>query len=343
MGNHSLTIDEIASLAGVSKTTVSRVLNGKPDVKKETADRILSLIRETGYVPNIYAKAINGKKPHTIGLVIPYSASYIFSSSYFSEMLRGISTNLDEHNYCLMLCYQNANFTDYYRQGRVDAFIVITPNLRQTDFIDELLDTRIPFSLTSSIPKYQDRIPFVDLDDEGAARTVVEYLLSLGHKDIAFIGEDCSAASGRRLSAFKSCLLNHGITLRSEYVCLGGDDLISFGYSFAWDLMNLPKPPTAIFCAADMIAIGANRALHKLNLRIPQQVSLVGFDDVFISQYLNPPLTTVHQSAFDRGYQVAEMLIQHLETGEPMQGKKLDYRLVVRDSTVPPPADCSAL
>lgn len=332
-----MTIDEIARLAGVSKTTVSRVLNQKPDVSKETADRINTLIRDTGYTPNAFAKAINNKKSDTVGLVIPYAASYIFSSQYFSELLRGISTQVDERSYCLMLCYpKNSNCIDIYKQGRVDGFIVITPSLKHTGFIDELLEVNAPFILTSELPEYSDRVAFMDIDEYAAAWTVVEHLIELGHTRIAFIGEDASVCSGRRADAYRKCLETHEIPFREEYVRLGTNELAEFGCNFTKELMSLPNPPTAIFCAADMIAIGANRGLHMLELQIPEQVSLVGFDDIFISRYLNPPLTTVHQSPYDRGYNVSKKLIDFLEDGISMKADPLDFHFEIRSSTSAP-------
>lgn len=334
-----MTIDELARLAGVSKTTVSRVLNRKPDVSKETSARINALIRDTGYTPNAFAKAINNKKSNTIGLVIPYGANYIFTSQYFSELLRGISSQIDERAYCLMLCYpKDSNCVEFFKQGRVDGFIVITPDLEHTDFIDDMLAVKAPFILTSALPKYHDVAPHIDIDEYAAAWMAVEHLIGLGHTRIAFIGEDISVSSKRRCIAYQECLTAHNIPFREEYVQLGYDELMEFGCTFTKKLMELPQPPTAIFCAADMIAIGANRALHMLNRQIPRDVSLVGFDDIFMCRYLNPPLTTIHQSAYNRGYIVSKILVDFLQHGTPMEYQSLDFHLEIRDSSAPPPS-----
>lgn len=332
-----MTIDEIAKLAGVSKTTVSRVLNNKPDVSKETLNRVNAVIRDTGYTPNAFAKAINDKRSNTIGLVIPYAASYIFSSQYFSELLRGISTLVDERSYCLMLCYpSNGNCIDFFKQGRVDGFVVITPGLKQVGIIDELLAAKAPFILTSELPQYAGRATWVDVDEYTGAHQAVEHLVSLGHTQIAYIGEADCFCSHRREEAYRNCLLENDIPCHEEYICLSNDDLMESGYTLTNKLMELPNPPTAIFCSADMVAIGANRALNALGIRIPQDVSLVGFDDVFMSQYLTPPLTTVHQSAYDRGYVVAKNLIDFLHDNIPMKNQMLDLYLQIRDSSVAP-------
>lgn len=159
-------------MAGVSKTTVSRVLNDKPDVSHTTSDRIKRIIQDTGYTPNAFAKAINDKKTHTIGLVIPYTASYIFTSQYFSELLRGISSDVDERTYHLMLCYpKNGNCAEIFKEGRVDGFIVITPSLDQTRVLDELQAVDAPYIMTSKLPGYMENsVAYVDIDERGAAR-----------------------------------------------------------------------------------------------------------------------------------------------------------------------------
>lgn len=330
-----MTIGEIAKLAGVSKTTVSRVLNGKPDVSDTTSERIKKIIQDTGFTPNAFAKAINDKKTHTIGLVIPYSVSYIFSSQYFSELLRGISSHIDERLYHLMLCYpQSGNCVEIFKEGRVDGFIVITPSLNQTEILDELVSAKAPFILTSKLPGYMEKsVAYVDIDERKATRQAVEHLIALGHKKIACVGEDLSVSSQERIAEYRQCLLDNNIPCREKYIRLSNDkDLPEAGCELAQELMSLSEPPTAIFCCADMIAIGVYKTLHMLGVRIPQDVSVVGFDDIFMCQYLNPPLTTIHQSAYDRGHIVTEKLIDYLETGASGERIILDSYLHVRNS-----------
>ena len=323
-------------MAGVSKTTVSRVLNDKPDVSHTTSDRIKRIIQDTGYTPNAFAKAINDKKTHTIGLVIPYTASYIFTSQYFSELLRGISSDVDERTYHLMLCYpKNGNCAEIFKEGRVDGFIVITPSLDQTRVLDELQAVDAPYIMASKLPGYMENsVAYVDIDERGAARQVIEHLIGLGHRRISCVGETQSVSSQERVAEYRKCLEEQGIPYREEYARLSGDSTLpEGGYEMARDLMNLPEPPTAIFCCADMLAIGVYKALYTLGVRIPQDVSVVGFDDIFMCQYLNPPLTTVHQSAYDRGRMVAEKLINYLETGTFGEQTILDTYLQLRSST----------
>ncbi|HIZ55210.1 MAG TPA: LacI family transcriptional regulator [Firmicutes bacterium] len=331
-----MTIGEIAKLAGVSKTTVSRVLNGKPDVSNVTAERIKKIIRDTGFIPNAFAKAINDKKTHTIGLIIPYSVSYIFSSQYFSELLRGISSYVDERLYHLMLCYpQSGNCAEIFKEGRVDGFIVITPSLNQIEILDDLKKAKAPFVLTSKLPGYmEDSVAYVDIDERKATRQAIEHLISLGHKRIACVGENLSASAQERTAEYRRCLLDYGIPCEEEYIRLSDEkDLPEAGCKEAQELMALPVTPTAIFCCADMIAIGVYKTLHTLGVQIPQNVSVVGFDDIFMCQYLNPPLTTVHQSAYVRGRTITEKLIDFLENGTSGEHIILEAYLKIRNST----------
>ena len=332
-----MTINELAKLAGVSKTTVSRVLNGKPDVSKATMDRINALIKDTDYTPNAFAKAINIKKSRTLCLVLPFTPSYIFSSMYYSDLLRGIYTHVDERSYYLMLCYpKNNNCSSFFKQHRVDGFIVITPSLRHTDIIDELREVDAPTILTSALPDCP-YFPYADINEFEGTRQAIEHLIQLGHRRIAYIGEAFSACSLQREHAMKECLAKHSIVCNEAYIRLANDDLMMSGYEQTKVLMGLQTPPTAIFCSADTTAIGALSALHELKIRVPNEVSLIGFDDVFMCKYLDPPLTTVHQSAYMRGYTVTKAIIDFLEDETPMHNIILEQSLQIRSSTAKPP------
>ena len=334
-----MNIDEIAKLAGVSKTTVSRVLNNRPDVSKETADRINALIKYTGYTPNAFAKAINKKQANTIGLVIPYEASYIFSNMYFVELLRGISTHIDERSYYLMLCYPKGNnFVDFFKQKRIDGFIIISPDVNHARIINDLVEVKAPLILTANVPCYTGTAAYVDIDDALGARLAVEHLISLGHRRIAYVGESSVISALRRKEAYLECLRAHDILPDETLLCYAEGNMVEAGYNLMEGLMHLPNPPTAVFFSTDMLAIGANNAAHNMGLHIPTDVSLVGFDDIFMSPYLSPPLTTVFQSAYDKGRIAAQILIDYLEDGTPMHNQLLDISLRLRSSTAPPNA-----
>lgn len=332
-----MNIDEIARLAGVSKTTVSRVLNNRPDVSKETADRINALIKCTGYTPNAFAKAINKKQANTIGLVIPYEASYIFSNMYFVELLRGISTHIDERSYYLMLCYpQGNNFVDFYKQKRIDGFIIISPDVNHARIINDLVEAKAPLILTANVPCYTGAAAYVDIDDAKGAQLAAEHLISLGHRRIAFVGENNIISSMRRRDAYRECLYSHNILPDENLIRYAQGNMVEAGYNLMTDLMQLSDPPTAVLFSTDMLAIGASNAALNMGLNIPTDVSLVGFDDVFMSQYLSPPLTTVFQSAYDKGRIAAQKLIDYLEDETPMDNQLLDIELRLRSSTAPP-------
>lgn len=332
-----MNIEEIAKLAGVSKSTVSRVLNNKPDVSKETFERVNAIIRAADYTPNAFAKAINENKSKTIGLIIPHDANYFFSNFYYTEFLHGISVLIDEQSYYLMLFYPK--FNDYilaFKQKRVDGFIVAIPALEHNKLINALAGVGAPLILTGCPPECFKEIPYVDVDDVYGARLAMEHFIKLGHKRIAFVGEEKLISSSYRLSSYRQCLKDYNLEYDESLIRLTSETPLEAGYTIMRELMSLPKPPTAIFFSSDMLAISASSVAHSMGLEIPRDVSLIGYDGIIMSKYLYPPLTTVYQPAFNKGYASAKMLIEYLKNGTPMKPLYLDTHLLVRGSTAPP-------
>ncbi|MEA4894927.1 MAG: LacI family DNA-binding transcriptional regulator [Oscillospiraceae bacterium] len=333
-----MNIDEIARLAGVSKSTVSRVLNNKADVSKKTFDRITEVINDTGYTPNAFAKAINEKKAKTIGLIIPHDADYFFSNLYYTEFLHGVSVLIDEQSYYLTLFYPK--FNDYilaFKQKRIDGFIVAIPAHGHEKMINSLVNVGAPLVLTGRPPARFKDLPYVDVDDFRGAKLAMTHLIGLGHKRIAFVGEENLISSGCRLDAYRECLRVSGLVCDEALIRLASDNPLKAGSEIMRELMTLPNPPTAVFFSSDMLAISASSAVYGMGLRIPEDVSLVGYDGIIMSKYQHPPLTTVYQPAFDKGHTIAQILVDYLRDGTPMKSLCLDTPLLVRGSTGPPP------
>ncbi len=331
-----MTIDEIAALASVSKTTVSRVINGKPDVSPKTRDRVLALIEEHSFTPNALAKAIISSKSENIGLIIPFEAQYIFSNPFYVEVLRGISTKVSESGYYLMLCYlKDHNYLNIYKQSRVDGYILLSPGSRHSVLINELLTAKAPFIATARVPELENDMTWVDVDHCKPAEEITKYLISLGHRRIAYVGKATISSSRERLKGYCTALRENGIDCDERLIRILDEPTVRAGHDAALQLIR-DSAPTAMFFASDLLAIGALNAMHECNLRVPEDVSIVGFDDIPLSEHLSPALTTVHQPAFEKGYRAASIFIDHLQTGEPMQSELLDTQLVVRKSAAPP-------
>lgn len=330
-----MTIGELAKIAGVSKTTISRVINSKPDVDPGTREKILSLIAQYGFQPNAFAKAISQKQSNHIGLLIPHKAEYVFSNPFYTEVMRGVSTAVDENGYYLLICYAHeVNYMDIYKQKRVDGFVLLSPGSFHKHIIEALNVGGVPFVSTARILG-EVEMTSVDVDNFAGASMLMEHLVSLGHERIAFIGKPTLQSSQDRLSAYQAILEKAGIKYDPELVLVTDTSSVESGHEYTLRLLRSQKPPTAIFLANDVMAIGAINAAHESGLRVPEDISIVGFDDIPFSNYTNPPLTTVHQPAFEKGVRAARLLINLLETQEPQESVILPMQIAVRKSTAP--------
>ncbi|MBS4023237.1 MAG: LacI family DNA-binding transcriptional regulator [Dethiobacter sp.] len=332
----SVTIGEVARLAGVSKATVSRVLNGKPDVKLETKERIEALIEELGFRPNVFAMAMSKQKSSTIGIIIPYEANYILSNPFYAEVLRGISTSLNAYGYYQLLCYHShTNYVDVFKQKRVDGFILLSPGGDQKVLAKALNEAEAPFSTTSRLPD-EENVIYVDVDNYYGATMAVDHLVSLGHRRIGCImqGLETLASSKDRLRGYKDVLAKHSISYSDSLVKVyDGNNFIENGYRAMGKFFQDKMLPTAIFAANDMMAIGAIQAIKEKGLEIPKDISIVGFDDVPLAKYINPPLTTVSQPAFEKGKEAARLVIEMIDRKVTPAPKLLDVELSIRQST----------
>lgn len=332
-----ITIDEIAEMAKVSKTTVSRVLNNKPDVKPETREQIQALIAKYDFKPNAMAKAFSIQKSHSIGLIIPHEATYIFSNPFYVEVMRGVSTEVDKLGYFLFLCYpHDQNYMDIFKQKRVDGFILMSPGSFHHNIIASLNSVNAPFVSTSFVPDEKEMV-YVDVDNYHGAVLVMEHLISLGHKRVGFIGKPNLTSSIERLNGYKDTLQKHNISIDPDLIRVAENASIHGGAQIMEELLKIQDPPTAVFLVNDMLAIGAVRMIQDFGLSVPKDISIVGFDDVPLAECINPPLTTVHQPAFEKGAKAARMLVQILEKKKTPKSQILDVQLVLRKTTGPAP------
>jgi LacI family transcriptional regulator len=331
-----ITINFIAKKAKVSRTTVSRVLNNKPDVSTSTRERVLQVIKEYEFFPSEFAKGIVTKKNYNIGLIIPYDVDSIFSNPFFSEVIRGISKEAGRKGYYLLYCSEKENddYITIHKKKKVEGFIVLSPNSQNYELFEKLDRSNIPYVATAKIPN-SNSLQYVDVDNVFGATMAVDHLVSLGHSKIAFVtGPNYLVSHDDRMSGYKLALKKNNLLYRNEYVIIG-DNSIESGFESAKQLLRLDDRPSAIFAAADMMAIGAIKALRSENYQIPQDFSVIGFDDILLSQYIEPPLTTIRQHAVDKGLEACRMLIEFIENGTPIINRILPVELLVRESTGP--------
>lgn len=331
-----VTIVEVAKKAQVSLGTVSRVINNDVHVAPETRERVSAVIQDMGYVANRQARSLKGMKTNVIGVLVPDLAT-----SYIGEILHGIDGELALHQFELMLftthraAIKEASYVANMVQGMVDGLLLVLP--------------RSPADYTGTLSRY--KFPFVLIDHQGIGKpcpavgatnwqggySATEYLIKLGHKRIGFItGSMDLGCSQDRLKGYQSALRTHHVSEIPELI-YEGDFSQKDGYAGASVLLDLPIPPTAIFASNDVMAMGVMDAVRNRNLRIPDDISIVGFDNINQSAMVYPPLTTVHQPLEQMGRVATQMLLGILKSPKNDVGRiELPTELIVRSSASAP-------
>lgn len=311
-----MTLEEIARLAGCSRSTVSRVINNDPNVREETRKRVLRVIREQDFQPNPAARALAGRRSRVIGLVIPQPLSTIFSDPYFSTLIQGCATACDERGYYLMLSLVLRQADDTYRwliRTRHMDGLLVAPPLMDDPFIPHLLDRRLPLVMMGRIPGRAD-IPTVNIDNVNGAKLATQHLLKLGYTRIATItGAMNLVGAIDRLEGFLNALREAGIDPPEEYI-QEGDWSEASGKRAMGNLLQVTPPPQAVFAASDNMAIGAIKAIQAAGLKVPDDIAVVGFDNMPMAAMADPPLTTINHQIERIGFLAATTLIDRLET-----------------------------
>ena len=325
----AVTIQGVAKAAGVSVSTVSRVLNGKVDVASDTQARILAVINEMEYTSNLAARSMRSHKKNLIGLVVPD-----IGFPYAIEIMKGINRAIAESSFDLLL-YTTGDFQKNGTSSHEQHYVSLLNN-SLTDGVIVVASSAADFVTDAPIVAVDPHLidpnyPSVQGTNYQGALAAMEYLLRLGHRRIGFITGRPEISSGhRRLKGYRDALLNAGIELDDALVA-SGDFTTRTGYKCACQLLSLDNPPTAIFAANDQSALGIYQAVDELGVRIPDELSVVGFDNITEAKYLG--LTTVDQFLSDMGYVAIQMLIKLInnETLE-VQVHKMPTKLVERIS-----------
>jgi LacI family transcriptional regulator len=338
MSGRRTSINDVAKAAGVAIKTVSRVLNNEPNVRDETRAQVLAAVKKLNYHPSLSARSLASRRSYLVGLVYDNP-----SANYTIEVQRGALARCREAKFLLLL-HEVAgrpeeveqDILTFANQTHLDGLIVAPPLSESADLIGALDAQGLPF-VRIAPNEFKHRSPYVDIDDEGAAREMTEYLIGLGHRAIGFIiGRSGHFASGERLRGYKAALKNHKIPYVPEYV-RQGDFLFDSGLEMTRQLLALPKRPTAIFAGNDDMAAGALMAAHEMGVTVPAQLSVAGFDDAAIARTVWPPLTTICQPTYQLAYRAADLLLETLLTGNTPKPARLAYTLVRRDSTAVAP------
>src|SRR5947209_15684721 len=332
------TIAEIAAQAGVSIPTVSRVLNGRPDVAPATRARIEQIIKASGYVRSSAAKALRKGSSGIIDLVLPG----LFE--YSAEITRGVEEALERTGLRLALSFTQGKsqgerqWLDKIADRATDGAILVLAR-GQSSHLNELRRRGIPFVVVDHRGELGPDVPSVAATNWAGGRMAVEYLLSLGHRRIAMIaGPPSFRCSLDRIAGYRAALEAAGIPIDPKLI-RPGDFRLQSGYTQTSTLLALPDPPTAIFAGNDMQAMGVYKALYLRNIHVPERMSVVGFDDIPLTGIVSPSLTSVHQPLFDMG-RVATTMLLRLIAGEPLDSPRVELAttLITRESCAPPPS-----
>ena len=330
-----INIQTIARLAGVSKTTVSRVINHRPDVKPETRERVEQVIRESGFCPNAIAQAVSQQRSMCVGLVFPNDEVNAFSNPYYAELMRGLLGEARLKKYRVVLSYlMNGDCLDLARQKLVDGLLILTPGSDHREKLEQLLALQIPVVATCCVAG-MPALHYVAADEYGASCELMEHLVSLGHRHIGFIGGPKTLYSSRRRQlGYLDTLKKHGIPCDSGLVAFG-DTGIRSGREIMEDFLRKDDRITAVFACSDLMAIGARQAVEAHGMRVPADVSLVSSDSTSIADYSDAPLTAMDQPICERGEEAMRMLIDMIE-GRPVKKKLiLPMGITVRGTTAP--------
>lgn len=331
----AVNLEHVAKLAGVSRSTVSRVINNDPAVSEETRARVERLVQELNFYPNIAARGLAAGRTRVLGLVIPMAVSSLFSDPYFPLLVQGVSSACTARDHSVMLWlaepeYERRTLRQILHNGLVDGVLVASQRL-DDPVVDALVRSSLPFVLIGRHPS-NENVTCVDVDNVKSARAIVAHLLGLGRRRIATIAGPTDMIAGLdRLEGYRLALDDQRLAVDADLIAQG--DFTETGGNTAMKQL-LPHSPDAVFCASDAMAVGALRALAEAGRRVPEEVAVAGFDDMTFAARTQPPLTTVHQPITPAGALAAETLIGMVE-GKSSASRRilLPTELVIRASS----------
>ncbi|OAN41222.1 LacI family DNA-binding transcriptional regulator [Microbacterium sp. H83] len=326
------TIEEVASAAGVSRSTVSRVVNGSTAVSPEALAAVHRAIEELSYVPNRAARSLASRQTHAIALIVPEDTTRFFGDPFFAAIVAGITGALRGSDYLLNLLIASDDpgdkMTSFVRNGGVDGALIVSHHTSDA-FIDRVADA-VPVVWGGRPVRLREGDYVVDVDNVEGARTATKHLIATGRRRIATIaGPLTMVSSVDRVQGFRGALADAGLVPFAEE---SGDYSEASGADAARRILDTGRPD-AIFVASDLMARGALTALRAAGIRVPDDVALVGFDDSSVALSTDPQLTTMRQPMYAQGEAMAGVLLSRLAGREPAHTTILPTELVVRSSS----------
>ncbi|WP_368250512.1 LacI family DNA-binding transcriptional regulator [Enterococcus sp. 2201sp1_2201st1_B8_2201SCRN_220225] len=329
-----LTIKQIAALAGVSVTTVSQILNNKgARFSQETRERVWAIVKEHNYKPDFFASNLINRKSKTVGMIIPDVTDY-----FFSKIVEGAEQYFNALGYMVVLCNsqqsqeKEISYLEELRHRSVDGILFATPHKLPPEYdLKSPYFQGMPVILIDRGINQREGGRLLVKEYEGAYQAV-SYLIKEGHRNIGMLKENTGYYQlEERFNGYRDALKDGGIPFKGRYVTTG-DLTVPGGYQAACQLLK-QKEVTAIFCGNDAMAIGCYQAIYEVGKSVPEDISVVGFDNLNLAQYITPPLTTVEQPSFEIGFSAAKFLIDAIEFPERRVPNKIfETRLILRES-----------
>ncbi|WP_177237918.1 LacI family DNA-binding transcriptional regulator [Paenibacillus sp. 1_12] len=315
-------IRNIAKMAGVSVSTVSKALNNYEDINEETRKKILQIVKEMDYVPNVMARGLVTKSTQTIGVFFGDQTNSGFDSPFLIDYFRSIKDEVGAAGYDLLIFSNQMRDTSSYKticyEKGVDGVILILTGNKRTDEKIHELHKAFPTVYIDSLPNAKLRVNFVESDNEMGAWEATEHLIHLGHRHILKIaGDTVAKGSYDRIEGFRRACLANGLPFNEDWIVYGNYSREQAAL-LTKEAFSKENDFTAVFASSDLMAYGVIDALKELGKKVPEEVSVIGFDDIDSAQYFHPPLTTVHQQRFQMGETASKILLELIKNNDGM-------------------------
>lgn len=334
----AVTIKDVAALVGVSPSTVSRTCKNNPSISEETKERVRKAMAELGYEPNFQASNLASQNSRTIGIILPASAKEVYENSFYLEAIQGISHYCNGRQYMTTIVtgQDEAEILDAVRSmsrsGKVDGFIILYSK-KDDPVIDYLFNEGLLYILIGKATQYTNQTIYIDNDNLLAGREAAEYLYQLGHRRIAYLGSDSSLMfSADRKAGYQLALASHQLPVRPEY-CVEVKNVSENNEEAIRGLLMQKDRPTAILVSDDILAVSLERVCLENHLAIPEDLSIISFNNSLFARLTSPQLTSIDIGAGQLGSEAASQIINHIENPNLLATKIIvPHHLIERDS-----------
>lgn len=309
------TIRDISLKCNVSISTVSKVLNGYREIGEETKKAVLKVADELGYVPNSYARQLKMKKSYNIGVLFDTLSVYGLRNEYFAHILASLRENASEQGYDITFIENNIGnrkmtYLEHCKYRNFDGICIVCADFTKPEVL-EVVNSEFP--VVTIDHSFNEAISIIS-DNTGGMKELMEYIISRGHRKIAYIHGNKSSVTHNRMVAFNQVLAEHNIKIPEHYFCEGEYRLADSAEEYAYRLLDLEDRPTCIIASDDYAALGVIKAIKRRGLKFPEEISVAGYDGISISQELEPKLTTVKQNTDKIGEEAAKRIISLMES-----------------------------